>query len=198
MDDGVIKFRINWQQAPAPTDPALAGLMHWRNVMYDMGLIGFDEQYRVGYGNISLRTGERTFIISGTQTGHIPKLPSEHYTTVTDYDIAQNELICSGPVKASSESLTHAAVYEANPEIQAIIHIHHDAQWEAWLDEIPTTHKDVPYGTPEMAGEIHHLFKDYKMSTTGLIAMAGHQGGIIAFGATLEEAAAPYLEVFGN
>ncbi len=197
MDDGVIKFQLDWQEGSAPDFPEMKGLMHWRDRMYDLGLIGYDKQHEVGYGNISVLPDRLPhFVISGTQTGHIARLSAGDYTEVTAYSIADNHLICKGPVKASSESLTHAAIYEANPEIRAVIHIHHDVQWEKWLGKVPTTSGNVPYGTPEMAKEIKRLFEEGQLDQTTLIAMAGHQGGIISFGSDLEEAAQPFLEVF--
>lgn len=197
MDDGVIKFQLDWQEGSAPAFPEMNELMHWRDRMHTLGLIGYDEKHQVGFGNISvLPDALPNFVISGTQTGHITELEASHYTEVTEYSIADNRLSCRGPVKASSESLTHAAIYEANPEIKAVIHIHHDAQWEDWLDQVPTTSAEVPYGTPEMAAEIHRLFRENN-ETMEVIAMAGHQGGLIAFGNTLEAAAQPFLKVFG-
>jgi ribulose-5-phosphate 4-epimerase/fuculose-1-phosphate aldolase len=195
MDDGVIKFQLKWTEGPAPVFTEVKELIRWRDKMFALGLIGFDEQHGVGFGNISmLPAGQnKNFVISGTQTGHLPHLQAEHFTEVTDYDIAGNHLTCCGPVKASSESLTHAAIYEADPEIRAVIHIHHDQQWEHWLNSVPTTDATVPYGTPEMAAEIHRLLSE--MQQPEVIAMAGHQGGLIAFGKTLEAAAAPFLDI---
>lgn len=196
MDDGVTKFRLNWKKGPAPVFSALKELIYWRDRMFELGLIGYDAKYKVGFGNISLLpAGKKEFVISGTQTGHLPNLKASHYTEVTEYSIADNHLTCYGPVKASSESLTHAAIYEADPSIRAVIHIHHDKQWSDWLNEVPTTNPDVPYGTPEMAAEIHRLFKENKL-VLEVIAMAGHQGGLISFGKTLEEAARPFLKAF--
>lgn len=199
MDDGVIKFDISWTKGTAPEHRHLDELLKWRDRMFQMKLIGFDERYQVGYGNISLKEEVRQgFIISGTQTGHIGQLDSEYYTTVTDYDIDKNALHCKGPVKASSESLTHAAIYEADESIKTIIHIHHDEKWAELLNKVPTTNKSIPYGTPEMAYEIKRLFGEGLVHPGDIIAMAGHQGGLITFGKTMEEAAQPYLELFSN
>ncbi|MFY0594270.1 class II aldolase/adducin family protein [Roseivirga sp.] len=196
MDDGYIKFELDWKQDDEPLLAGLEDLLFWRNKMYDLNLIGHDDQHNVGFGNISQRVRKNQFVISGTQTGHIEKLSIEHYTTVVDYDIQKNSLKCLGPVKASSESLTHAAIYEVDPSIKAIIHIHHDTQWNKWLDKVPTTDKRVPYGTPEMALEIHRLFRETPKDEMSVIAMAGHQGGLISFGESHAEAAKPFLEVF--
>ena len=157
--------------------------------MYDLGLIGHYTDLGVGYGNISERIGEgQQFVISGTQTGHLPQLGREHYTVVTDYDIDQNTLKCSGPIKASSESLTHAAIYELNTAYKTVIHIHHRALWQKMLYQVPTSHANVPYGTPEMAYEIKRLYHEESMNEQPIMAMAGHDEGIIAFGKTFEEA----------
>ena len=93
-----------------------------------------------------------------------------------------------GPIKASSESLTHAAIYECSADIKAVIHIHHKEFWDKALNVIPTSSNSVPYGTPEMANEIFRLYKETDFSTNKIMAMAGHDEGIIAFGNTLAEA----------
>ncbi|OEK04051.1 class II aldolase/adducin family protein [Roseivirga misakiensis] len=196
MDDGYIKFDLEWIKGAAPNLSGLEELLFWRDNMYALGLIGYDKQYKVGFGNISQKIGDKEFVISGTQTGHIDSLGIDHYTIVKEYNIQENALTCFGPVKASSESLTHAAIYEADPIINAVIHIHHDAQWLKWLGDLPTTAENIPYGTPEMALEIHRLFKETPKGEMKVIAMAGHQGGLISFGETHTEAAAPFLEVF--
>jgi len=199
MDDGVIKFKIDWQKGTSPDFDGKSDLMHWRDQMYVLGLIGFDKTYQVGYGNISAKSANaRSFVISGTQTGHIAKLGWEYYTEVTHYDIEANALKCTGPVKASSESLTHAAIYEADSRINCIIHIHHNEHWPKLLNHVPTTNVAVPYGTPEMAYEIKRLFAQEKVKSGDIIAMAGHEGGLISFGSNLAAAAEPYLKLVGS
>ena len=197
MDEGYIKFNINWEKGTSANSPQLDELISWRDRMHALNLIGYDSQFQVSFGNISLKPKEEEeFIISGTQTGHIPHLGPEHFTRVTSYDISANQLNCFGPVKASSESLTHAAIYKADANTRAVIHIHHDEYWAASLNKVPTTNRNVPYGTPEMAYEILRLFSQNRSGSFDVIAMAGHQGGMISFGKTLEEAANPFLKVF--
>ena len=48
----------------------------------------------------------REFVISGTQTGSVAQTGGQHYARVTDYDIDANRVSSTGPVEASSESLT--------------------------------------------------------------------------------------------
>ena len=187
MDEGVIKFHCDWfDKDLAVTVPA--DLLHWRDRMQEAGLIGVYKAINIGYGNISVMQKEG-MLISGSQTGHIDQLKTEGYALVTEYSIDNNSLKCEGRVKASSESLTHLAFYEADEEIKAIVHVHHKALWESLLHKVPTSSATVPYGTPAMANEIKRLFIETNLPKRKLMAMAGHEEGLIAFGTTLKEAA---------
>lgn len=191
MEEGVIKFHCEWTDS----DLGLSvpeSLLHWRDRMYKVGLIGVYQELDIGYGNISVRQ-PHGMLISGSQTGHLAELAPEGYALVTQYDIDKNSLKCQGRVKASSESLTHLAFYEADSQIQAIVHVHHRDLWSSLLHKIPTSSASVPYGTPAMAYEIKRLFSETNLPETKLMAMAGHEEGLIAFGETLEEASAILL-----
>lgn len=195
MDEGVIKFNCHWTAESHGLEVPEA-LMHWRDHMHALKQIGIYEKEGIGYGNISLRLPEG-MLISGTQTGHLKTLNADQYALVTDYSIAQNSLHCTGLVKASAESLTHLAFYEADPSIQAIIHIHNAALWHDLMDKVPTSDKAVPYGTGAMAAEIKRLFEETDLATEKLMAMGGHDEGLIAFGATMDEAGAIILDHLG-
>lgn len=186
IDEGYIKYNINWINEVLPI-AVPNQLMHWRDKMHELKQIGHYADINIGYGNISVKT-TKGFLISGTQTGDVYPIQPEHFTLVTDYDIEANSVTCKGEIKASSESMTHAAVYEADEAINAIIHIHNQKLWEKLMDNVPTTKKEVPYGTPEMANEIFRLFKETAVQQEKIIVMAGHDEGIISFGKDLEEA----------
>lgn len=205
LDEGYIKYNCDWKQSPAINYHGLEELNLWRKKMYDLNLIGYYEKFKVGYGNISMRfrnneenvpSRSNQFIISGTQTGHLQDLNEEHYSLVNHYDIDKNELTCSGPSKASSESLTHAVFYKLDFNCQAVIHIHHLELWKALQYKSPTTDEDVAYGTPEMAREIIRLYNRSDLPETKLVVMAGHEEGIIAFGDNFEEAGKIILDLF--
>lgn len=187
IDEGYIKFQCYWQKAAALQED-LSELIHWRNKLFQMGLIGYYPDINVGFGNISQKVKGKQFIISGTQTGHIEHIQAEQFTIVTDYSISTNEVWCKGPVKASSESMTHAMIYENDPMVEAVIHIHSKACWKQLINQVPTTRKEVPYGTPEMANEITRLFYETEVKTNKIIVMAGHEEGILSFGICLKEA----------
>ena len=187
MDEGYIKFNCNWIASNDIPSDKVAVLNVWRDIMYHKGLIGMYPD-GIGFGNISMRCDEKTFLISGTATGGLETLSESHYSLVTGYNLSTNSVTCAGPVKASSESLTHAAIYECSATANAVIHIHNLDLWNRLLHHVPTSTENVSYGTPEMANEIKRLFDETTVSKEKIIVMGGHQEGIISFGKDLEEA----------
>ena len=194
IDEGYIKYKSFWTQAPVPNASATEELEAWRQPLLAAGLIGHYDELGIGYGNISIRCGEPgQFLISGSQTGHIEKTDKTHYALVTSFNTHAN-IVCSvGPVQASSEAMTHAAIYGLDGNIGAIVHGHSHALWRSLLNKLPTTGAGVAYGTPQMADEFRRLYRDTAFRETGLAVMAGHEEGILSFGTTLEEAAGKIL-----
>lgn len=196
MDEGYIKFRAIWRQAEAMPWAALAELDYWRNRMYDAGLIGAYPD-GIGYGNISRRWDEEgRFVISGSATGNEERLSAQHYALVQAVDVAGNSLVCEGPIVASSESMSHAVLYQhGGAGVGAVVHAHHLGLWEALLHKVPTTDDAAAYGTPEMALSIVRLLEDTDLRAGKLFVMAGHREGIFVFGRDLAEAGGRLLGV---
>lgn len=199
IDEGYIKFEIDWQRGEPPAADDVADLNRWREPLFAAGLIGEYRELGIGYGNVSRRAGGNGhFIISGTQTGHLPILGPEHYALISDYDIAANRVSCRGRVRASSESMTHAAIYELSPAINAVVHVHSKPLWEQHLHRLPTTRADVAYGTPQMAREFERLYRETGFATIGVAVMAGHEEGILSFGDDMRNAARRILDLGGS
>lgn len=187
-DEGVIKFRCTWISRHPIYPHRIQEMIEVRNDLYAKGLIGVYPD-GIGYGNVSVRINYAgRFVISGSQTGHVKKADASHFTMVTGYDIEGNAVVCEGPVQASSESLTHAVVYEAFPIAGAVIHVHDAQLWRKRLGQIPTTRREVPYGTPEMAREILRLAAQSNLGRERMAVMAGHEAGIMIFGRNLAAA----------
>jgi L-ribulose-5-phosphate 4-epimerase len=187
-ETGYVKYRCEHRVLPAADFPGFEALNHMRSRLHQLGFIG---RYPngIGFGNISIRAGASNhFYISGTMTGGLPELTLAHYTKVVSWDFPRNSLRCEGPVQASSESMTHAAIYEQDPSALAVLHVHDRNLWERILHRVPTTRKDVEYGTPEMAAEMGRLFRESDVRERRILAMAGHEEGIFTFGPSLEEA----------
>lgn len=188
IEEGYTKYKQHFtEQALSNYTKVLHDLSESRRRMYDLGLIGAYEN-GIGFGNISAKLDGQGFIISATQTGEIPNLGKDDFSKVYKYDIASNEIWSEGKKRASSESLTHAAVYELDSSIRAVIHIHSLQLWKKHIRKLPTTSADVTYGTPEMANEVFRLYKSTDLEVIKIFVMGGHEEGIVAFGKSLTEA----------
>ena len=143
MNEGYIKFECERIDEISITDDMIFELNETRTKLYDQGLIGITDG--IGFGNISIRNGS-AFIISGTQTGGIRELTVNDYVEVIESDLINNKIICKGRINASSESLTHAVVYECSREINSVIHVHNEKLWNSILNRVPTTDPENEFG----------------------------------------------------
>ena len=197
QENGYIKFDCKWHKTP----PVIPGDMFqklnpWRNNLYDLKLIGVYEN-GIGFGNISVRLkGTNSFYISGSASGAVKQTSIEHYAFVENFDLNKNLVSCSGPVKASSESLTHGAIYASDSRISGIVHVHHQGMWEWALERFPTSGKGFSFGTLEIAIEISRLLRDPEISANGIIVMGGHESGLLFFGSDIEKAGRLTLDTF--
>ncbi|MEM1988360.1 MAG: class II aldolase/adducin family protein [Candidatus Woesearchaeota archaeon] len=184
--EGYIKFQVFLKEnIHALDDYSLDDLILYRKKLMDLKLIGM--KGNVGYGNISKRVDEKRFIISATKTGDIYEATKQDFTLVTFADIDNNIVYCEGLKKASSETMTHAAIYYANDHIKYVIHIHSIELWKHYYNMLPFTSEKAQYGTVEIAKEIYHVVKNIK-SNKGIVLLKGHEEGLISFAETIEEA----------
>lgn len=195
MDEGYIKFNCHWKKETIFQEREVTALNHWRQKLYELNLVGAYDN-GIGFGNVSQRYHKNQFIISGSTTGNLAQINVTHYALVQDFDIEKNKVLCAGLTKASSESMSHAVIYQTLPDVQAVFHIHHMKMWKKYLHQLPTTSKSAAYGTPEMAFEIQRLIKESDVCIPKIFMMAGHEEGIIAFGNTLDEAGEVILKWF--
>ncbi|MFT7090838.1 MAG: ribulose-5-phosphate 4-epimerase/fuculose-1-phosphate aldolase [Candidatus Azotimanducaceae bacterium] len=180
-EEGVVKFNLEHEFNPL-TNVSIAPLNRWRTILRKLGLIGAtpDRYDGFGFGNLSQRT-ERGFLITGSQTGDIEDLTFDHYAEVLQADSETNHVVSIGRIQPSSESLTHAAVYRAEPKIGAVFHVHCPVLWRK---EQVSTPGHIRYGTPEMADAVTALIN----SESGVFSMLGHEDGVVSFGTDCEQA----------
>jgi ribulose-5-phosphate 4-epimerase/fuculose-1-phosphate aldolase len=200
--EGVIRFEV--QHETRALEERVHGetvriLVAWREVLARLGLIGRDparyEGY--GYGNVSARIGpmgdvgrgQRRFLVTGTQTGGRRDVTLADFCLVERYDLARNRVASCGLVRPSSESLTHGAIYDIAPAARVVLHGHAPEIWRsARALGIPIAHAHALNGTPGMALEVQRLYRESSLSATGILAMGGHEDGVISFGRTAGEA----------
>lgn len=195
QQEGVIKFQLDFAEAPPASGEQIVEINAWRRILCRLGMIGRDPDRYGGYafGNISRRLPEAgplcRFLVSGTQTGGLDELGPEHYAEVLDCDVDANRLSARGPIRPSSEALTHAAVYVRDRQIRFVMHAHCPEIWRRAGDlSVPTTSPQAAYGTPEMAAEVARLFKYSDVRQRGIFAMGGHEDGVVSFGASAGQA----------
>ena len=194
-DEGVIKFKLTLKRAPAPEMNQVIALEKWRALFHKLNLIGEYPIDNIGFGNLSSRLSKKNFIITGSQTGHLPHLQAHHYTRVIECDLKKGSVTAEGLIPPSSESLTHYGIYEANPQIQYVFHVHHQQLWEHMIrtGNFDSIEEDIPYGSQEMAEAAAKLLAD---KTSGLFVMKGHDDGIVAYGSTADEAGRLILDLY--
>ena len=194
IDEGYIKFKSNWEKTDPLKFSTFEELNHFRNEMYELRLISAYDN-GIGFGNISIRKeNSNQFYISGSATGNFQQLDNNHYSLVTNVNISNNILDCVGSTIASSESMSHAVIYQTIPWVNGVIHIHSLSLWEKLLYKVPTTLEDIKYGTPEMALAIIHLLKKESTLKQKIFAMAGHEEGLFVFAKDLKSAKEVLLE----
>ncbi len=193
--EGVVKFNCHWNQSgPVISDEQYEIINYWREILFNMDLIGAYEN-GVGFGNVSMRIrGGNQFIITGSATGEIPELEPGHYVKVNSFNIADNAVQCLGPLKASSESLTHAAIYLSDQDTNAVVHVHNIDLWNELIHKVPTTNPSMDYGSLGLAQDILRLFQDPDVIEKRIIIMAGDRAGILTFGHDMDEAVNVLME----
>jgi hypothetical protein len=187
ISEGIIKYNCIFMQADSVVnDEILLKFNECRNVLSERKWIG-EYAEGLGFGNISIRT-EKGFFITGSGTGGFAVLTKEHIALVTKCDVDSNTVWCEGPLKASSESMSHSVLYDLDNKINGIIHIHDAEMWNSLKGKIDETSETAEYGTPAIAHEIIKLYRSTSLKNEGLLRMAGHTDGLIAFGSDLNGA----------
>lgn len=195
VDDGYIKYTSERCDGSVVWSDDLEALNRSRTELFDLGLIGVYAN-GIGFGNLSVRTDEDQFVITGSATGAIRVLQREHFSLVESFSLERNTVRSRGPLHASSESMTHGAIYQDNQAVHCVIHVHSRLLFDRLLRQgFPATPVDVPYGTPAMAYAVQRLVRA-QPGLPVVFVMAGHDEGIIAYGADVQSVHAQLLGLF--
>ena len=178
-----IRFTYDWREG-AP--PIADDVVRWRNLLHKLNLVGAYPD-GTGYGNLSVRRGDG-FAITAAKTGLIDELDGSHISLVTHCDVDNHFVVCQGPAMASSESVSHAIIYQCEPSVGAVVHIHSDLLWRYMLHTGVRTEVFAGAGTQEMTSEIRRLFEQKELSESGIFVMAGHLEGIMVFAKSMDDA----------
>ncbi|HOY33048.1 MAG TPA: class II aldolase/adducin family protein [Bacteroidales bacterium] len=171
---GGVKFKTVFVQKPWLHHPFLEELKKWCAVFHEKGL---SPPYPGGsYGNLSFRTQNNSFIITGTSIGLKGNLDNTCFVEVTHCDVPQKNVYAKGFREPSSESFMHYIIYKNRPDIHAIFHGHHEPITQnAVVLGIPETIEKTSYGSVALAESVlkildHHSFIVIKEH--GFVSMA--------------------------
>lgn len=193
--EGVVKYSLEFTQKKLFFDKEYYVLEECRKRLYALGVIGaYDDG--LGYGNISVRINNSDeFLITATQTGHLPNLSKDEYSLVKKIDFDTFKTTASGNSKPSSECITHGAIYGLSDKINTVIHIHNEKLWRYMLENDYLSTNDTPYGTPEMVKDVVNIYKDIEALSNNIFVMKGHYEGVVSFGRNLAEAEAVIFNI---
>jgi len=205
--EGVIQFEAEHEQRELEArryGELACELIAWREIMALTGLVGQEPaRYAgAGYGNVSARVGPRSapmggraFLITGSQTSGNRCIGLREFALVESYDYRANRVLSRGCVLPSSESMTHAAAYDSSPLVRCVMHAHSPVVWRRRRElGLPETNPAVPYGTMEMALEVGRLYRESVLPERGILAMGGHEDGILVLGRDPEQAGSILLQ----
>lgn len=189
--DGYIKFHCEhtnaeWNSSKLPVTPDFLTRFQeadtFRTKVFDQGFIGIYEN-GIGFGNLSFRCGDN-FVITASATGGARELGITGYTLVNHVDIAKNTVHSLGPLPASSETMSHASVYQNSPHVNYVLHIHNIVLFNFLKERNAlSSPEDIAYGTPKMAAEIGKIVRQHPTEAT--IVMRGHEEGILLYGISI-------------
>jgi L-fuculose-phosphate aldolase len=185
-----IKFEVSFLKKEEPSHPQLSELKEWCRIFHEKNLA---PPYPGGsYGNLSFRTNEKNFIITGTCMGLKGNLKNDCFVEVCDVDLATKKILVNGTRFPSSESMLHEAIYKARPDVNAIFHGHcSELLKNAARLGIPETMNEEPYGTPELVKSVLEIIQENSM-----IIMKNH--GFISVASSMEIAGRQCIDVLGQ
>lgn len=199
--EGVTQFKASHSTRalnPQECTP-LAPLLKWREIFIRLEMVGGENPDRyqgLGFGNLSGRLSTQGFLITGSQTGHLPSMSREDFAVVTQCYPQSNHVVSHGIRAPSSEAMTHGILYKLDPEIFWVFHVHSPEIWlKRHLLKLPCTSPEVGYGTPEMALEVASLLGASSTCSQRIIAMGGHEDGLLCFSADADRCGQALLDL---
>ncbi|MSO58411.1 MAG: class II aldolase/adducin family protein [Thermoleophilia bacterium] len=144
--------------------------------------------YQVGglsYGNLSARKDATRFWMSASGVDKSQLVtPGRDILLVSGYDEANARMRISVPPgieprRVSVDAIEHWMIYQAHPDVGAVLHVH------AWMNGCAATDVNYPCGTQELAESVATLIDREPDPAHAVIGLRNH--GITATGDTLTE-----------
>jgi hypothetical protein len=165
-----------------PNPFPIEDLLDERDLRHVMRLYGVGG---LSYGNLSIRKDERRFWMSasGVDKSKLAQ-PGRDILMVSDYDETNGRMVLSVPPgveprRVSVDAIEHWMIYQAHPDVGAILHLH------AWVEGIAGTEINFPCGTEELAESVAALIEEEPDPAHAIVGLRNH--GITATGEGLAE-----------
>jgi ribulose-5-phosphate 4-epimerase/fuculose-1-phosphate aldolase len=177
-DAGIRMGDLDLLPAPFPIEDLLSE-RELRHVKRLYGIGG------LSYGNLSSRKDETRFWMSASGVDKTKlDVPGRDILLVSGYDPVENRMVLSVPPnveprRVSVDAIEHWMIYQAHPDVGAILHVH------AWVEGIPATDVNYPCGTEELAVSVSELLAREPDPAHAVIGLRNH--GITATGESLTE-----------
>ena len=107
-------------------------------------------------GAISLGYGKR-IVMNGSNV-NLAKLKREEILEIVDYDPIKKVVLAMGPIEPCIETPVHCIIHRAREDVNAIIQLNS----EKLFKNLPSTEKEYPPGTLELAKEILKILRTSK------------------------------------
>jgi hypothetical protein len=139
----------------------------------------------LSYGNLSARKDATRFWMSASGVDKSKlELPGRDVLLVSGYDEVNGRMVLSVPPnveprRVSVDAIEHWMIYQAHPDVGAILHVH------AWMEGIAATDVNYPCGTEELARAVADLLTEEPDPAHAVIGLRNH--GITATGESLPE-----------
>lgn len=139
----------------------------------------------LSYGNLSARKDETRFWMSASGVDKSKlEAPGRDILLVSDYDAERGVIVLSVPPaieprRVSVDAIEHWMIYEAHPQVGAILHVH------AWVEGVPATEIAFPCGSEELARAVAELVAWAPDPGRAIVGLRNH--GITATGSSLTE-----------
>jgi hypothetical protein len=129
----------------------------------------------MSYGNLSARAARGPgfwMTASGINKGQLGEAGRD-ILLVCGYDLDRRSVVLRvspliQPRHASVDAIEHALIYEQNPEVGAIVHVH------SWIDGVPVTQINYPCGTYELGCAVAELIRQVPDPTRAIVGLKNH------------------------
>ena len=134
----------------------------------------------LSYGNLSARKDDTRFWMSASGVDKTKlDIPGPGHPARLGLRPGDNKMILSVPPnveprRVSVDAIEHWMIYQAHPDVGAILHVH------AWMEGIPATDINYPCGTAELATSVAELLAREPDPSHAVIGLRNH--GITATG----------------